>query len=190
MESSRDIYARAFADIQYCKPAQELRYDYAVNQIHSNNCLDIIDIGCGRGAFANYLKESLFVFIDGFDLDKFYESDAIDDFFKGDLNGDLSESLNEINSIMNAKYDMLTCLDVLEHLNKESIDNVFEFFAKISNNQVFTIANHSDIHEGTELHVIQENIDWWLPKLQKYFIINNVETHYDGRLYLLSLTTK
>jgi cyclopropane fatty-acyl-phospholipid synthase-like methyltransferase len=191
MESSRNIYARAFADSQYCKPALELRYDYAVKQIDEHSDSRIIDIGVGRGAFADYVKSKLpNVVVDGIDLDIFYESNNISTFFKGDLNANLHELCGKIANIKGTAYGTLTCLDVLEHLNKESIDSVFEFFSNISVNQVFTIANHSDIHEGTELHIIQENLDWWLPKLQKYFIIDNVETHYNGRLYLLSLTTK
>jgi hypothetical protein len=85
------------------------------------------------------------------------------------------------------QFELLTCLDVLEHIEKKCVDDVLHNFSLISEYSVLTIANHSDVLNGVELHVIQEKMTFWLPYLNKYFEVLDQREHYNGRLYLLIL---
>jgi hypothetical protein len=79
---------------------------------------------------------------------------------------------------------------VLEHVQKECVEDIFKTLNKISKFSIFTIANHSDIHNGVELHLIQENMSYWEPIIKKYFEVLNFDEKYGGRLYLLNLKNK
>ena len=67
---------------------------------------------------------------------------------------------------------------------------IFKTFNKVSDFTILTIANHSDKHNGVELHIIQENMSYWKPIIEKYFDILTFDEKYNGRLYLLNLKNK
>ncbi len=87
-------------------------------------------------------------------------------------------------------YDLLSCMDVLEHIEEKHINDILSFFCKLSQKFCFTIANHSDIHNGIELHVTRKNKEWWDKKLNNYFNIKNSFVKYDNRLYCYTLEKK
>jgi hypothetical protein len=89
---------------------------------------------------------------------------------------DLSNN-DDFKKIKKNTYELLTCLDVLEHLDKSFVDNVLYNFSQISKNVILTIANHHDIQNNIELHTIIENMDYWRPIITKFFIINHEETY-------------
>jgi hypothetical protein len=121
-------------------------------------------------------------------LDKYHDFDF--EFKKIDLsNKDTFFNLEK-------KYGVLTCLDVLEHLEKGFIGSVFEWFSEISEYQILTIANHSEIINGKQIHTIQENLTYWEPLISHYLDIINVDTkvfYHMGRphyLYILITNSK
>ena len=85
------------------------------------------------------------------------------------------------------EFDLLTCLDVMEHIEKKYVNNIIQNFSRISNYAVLSIANHSDILNGVELHLIQEDMSFWKPLLENYFKIIDHTEFYNGRLHLLIL---
>jgi hypothetical protein len=142
----------------------------------------VIDIGSGRGNVINILQDlDSEIEITSTDLIKFHNFEC---------------RFHELNLcdpatyIKGRKFELLVCLDVLEHIQKEWIEDVFNFFSTISTNLILTIANHSDIKDGVELHLIQEDMGYWKPMLEKFFQIEYFDTKYDGRLYLLILKNK
>lgn len=159
------------------------RYDFVINEIINNDHKKIIDISSGRGFFIKYLLEKKSaVEITSTDLEKFHNYDV--NFIKLDLSNK-SDFLN-----ITEKYDLLSCMDVLEHIEEKYIEDILLFFTGLSNNFCFTIANHSDIHNGVELHVTRKNKDWWDKKLNNYFTIKNSFVKYDNRLYCYVLEKK
>jgi cyclopropane fatty-acyl-phospholipid synthase-like methyltransferase len=165
----------------------ELRYQITNDVVKKNNVKNIIDIGSGRGVLLDFLiEENPEIKILSTDLENFHNLNF--DFRKIDL------SDNKTFFEVNEKYELLSCLDVLEHLEENLLDDVFSWFSKISENQVLTIANHSEILNGKEIHLIQENLDYWEPIVLNHLEIISKETkvfyHMGRPHYLYILITK
>jgi 2-polyprenyl-3-methyl-5-hydroxy-6-metoxy-1,4-benzoquinol methylase len=176
------IYTRAFGNLTY-SAEHHIQYDYVLKNIFmfglkSNK---IIDIGSGRGhiiRLLNSCKERLEDFsITSVDLKKFH-GETVDEFIPCDL----SKPDNRGN-LLNKHYDILVCTDVFEHLEKSFIEDTIKMCAQLSKKCIFCIANHSDVFDGVELHLIQESDLWWENILNKYFNLSNKEVHFGGRLY-------
>lgn len=159
------------------------RYNFVINEVIVNNYKKIIDISSGRGFYIkNLLKRINNVDITSTDLFKFNNIDI--KFIKLNLSN-VDDYVN-----ITEKYEFLSCLDVIEHVGEEHLDNIFTFFSKILNNFCFSIANHSDIENGIELHLIQKNKKWWDDMLSNYFDIKNSFVKYNNRLYCYVLKNK
>lgn len=181
----KKIYENSFLHENYnLHPNEEFRFQYVLEFVKNKNTKSIIDIGSGRGNLVKILKNfDTEIEICSTDLKKFHDLDV--SFFE--LN--LCEK-DSFDKLPKKKFELLTCLDVLEHIEKNCVDFVLYQFAKLSNNSILTIANHSDILNGVELHIIQENFNYWKPQIEKYFVIDNFTEYYGGRLYVLNLKSK
>jgi len=179
------MYDNAFSNEWYnMHTDEEPRFELVKKYVLENNVKTMIDIGSGRGNIIKILKElNSNVEITSTDLSKFHDYDV------PFLELNLCDK-NSYGSIFNKKYDLLTCLDVLEHIEKNCVNDVFELLSKISKYSLITIANHSDIQNEVELHLIQENMDYWSPIIEKFFVIEDQKTEYYGRLYILKLKSK
>lgn len=144
----------------------------------------MIDIGSGRGQLIKLIKEKCNnINITSSDIDKFNNIDV--NFIKYDLSSD-----NDRKCLLKDNYDILTCTDVFEHLDKSFIDDTISLCSKLSKICIFAIANHSDIINNIELHTIQENDLWWDEYLKKYFYVEKKEINYNGRLYMYVCISK
>jgi len=188
-----DTYTKCFSTSYYSsgEGSKDPKNKYIIDCINNDNINTIIDISSGRGSLIKLIKESFSdIKILSTDLQKFHEEDV--DFIKLDLS--LAEDRDKL--IDNKKSDLLTCMDVLEHLDKSFIDDVLHMISSISKTVILTIANHSDILDGVELHTIQEDYSYWGPLLSKYFDTVYYEEKYfwnkngKPRLYLLKLKPK
>jgi hypothetical protein len=76
--------------------------------------------------------------------------------------------------------DLVCCIDVLEHIEPELIDNVIYELSTITLNfGFFTVhmeAAKKILLDGRNAHLIQKPSSWWLEKLIKYFDILHLET--------------
>lgn len=176
----KKIYENSFRNTHYNNHNdEEYRFQIVKDYVNKNEIKKIIDIGSGRGNVIKILQElNDEIQITSTDVVKFHNFDC--EFYELNL-------CDPTTYIKDKKFELLICLDVLEHIQKECIENVFEFFSTISDNFILTIANHSDIQNGLELHVIQEDMNYWKPILEKFFEIEHFDIKYDGKLYLLIL---
>lgn len=181
----KKTYEKSFKNDSYnLHSDQEFRFQYVINTLHKIKIDNLIDISSGRGNLINLIKNfNPEINITSTDLKKFHNYDV--PFFE--LN--LCEP-DTFKNISPNKFDLLTCLDVMEHIESHCVEQVVNFFSKISKFSILTIANHSDVLDGVELHLIQENLNYWVPIIQKYFVILDQQEHYNGRLYLFTLKTK
>ena len=182
-------YSETFKNSDYASLGHnDPKFNYILNKIEEKEITSIIDVGSGRGSLIELIKDKfLNVKLLSIDLDKFSQINV--DFMKVDLSNDNDrKNLYEIE-----KHELLTCLDVLEHLDKSFINEVLSLFSNISDRCIFTIANHSDVWNGVELHTIQEDFSYWEPILLKYFKIVHYEEMYiennKPRLYFLELVS-
>jgi hypothetical protein len=76
--------------------------------------------------------------------------------------------------------DLVCCIDVLEHVEHEFIDNVIRQLSEITVNfGFFTIATGpavKSLPDGRNAHLIQKPSSWWLPKLVPYFEVQHLQT--------------
>ena len=183
------IYTNTFSDITYSNQHHP-QYDYAIDEIqkitiNTNIKYNLIDIGSGRGQLINLIN---LIYTNKFnitsvDLDKFNDMNI--NFIKCDLS-----IANSRQNLTNKKYDILTCTDVFEHLDKSFIEDVIIMCSKLSENCIFAIANHSDIQNNIELHTIQENDIWWDNYLLKYFNIIEKQNICNNQLYMYTCKSK
>lgn len=85
-------------------------------------------------------------------------------------------------------FEGAICMDVLEHIPYSEINENIEAIKKIIDPQkgqvLFCIANHSDVQQGEELHLIQENYQWWSSKLSASFpFVHYLGQQFGGRCF-------
>jgi len=77
--------------------------------------------------------------------------------------------------------DLVCCIDVLEHIEPELLDNVLADLARITKNiGFFTVhmgAADKTLSDGRNAHLIQKPTSWWLPKQCQQYEIGNLQTH-------------
>jgi hypothetical protein len=162
------------------------RYDYVIRFVEENTSIrSIIDISYFRGVLLYKLKKlNRDLMLYGTDLDFFNPISDVH-FLKLDL-----KNTKDYEIFYDKRFDLLCCLDVLEHLHKKNLDDVFKLFTTISTRFCFNIANHSDKRNGVELHLIQESKQWWLDKLNEYFIVKKSFNLVNNLLYCFILEKK
>jgi len=77
--------------------------------------------------------------------------------------------------------DMVCCIDVLEHIEPDLLENVLIELSKITLKVGFFTIHMGKagktLSDGRNAHLIQKPTSWWLPRLCKYFEINNLQLH-------------
>lgn len=75
--------------------------------------------------------------------------------------------------------ELVTCIDVLEHIEPDLLDNVLAHLAKLCDPYgFFTIHTgpaQKVLSDGRNAHLTQQGQDWWLPRLKQYFHVPLVQ---------------
>ena len=90
---------------------------------------------------------------------------------------------------------MVVCIDVLEHIEPELLDNVLDDLKRVTDKVgFFTIHTGPAVKvlpDGRNAHLIQEDYTWWLPKLWERFRIHSFSHDQHGfKVICRSLTTQ
>ena len=77
--------------------------------------------------------------------------------------------------------DLVCCIDVLEHIEPNLVDNVILELSKITTN-LGSFSIHmgpaaKTLSDGRNAHLIQKTSSWWLKKLTDYFEIIHLQSH-------------
>lgn len=74
--------------------------------------------------------------------------------------------------------DMVACIDVLEHIEPENLDNVLDHLEELTGTVLFATVHTGPaaktLSDGRNAHLIQKEIDFWLPKFWERFYIQSV----------------
>ncbi|MES2790047.1 MAG: glycosyltransferase, partial [Planctomycetota bacterium] len=181
------IYQSAFSTPGYaCVTDQEFRYVYACDAISAlgPHAESLLDVGTGRGDFLR-IAQGTFpgLHLLGVDVGRFHQQPI------SHLNVDLcSDGGREV--IQQLRFDVISCLDVLEHLPESDLAQVLSSLATACQWAVVTVANHSDMLDGVELHLTQRPAEWWRSLLGDFFEITAEAEHYAGTLYAFRLRSK
>jgi hypothetical protein len=77
--------------------------------------------------------------------------------------------------------DLVCCIDVLEHIEPDLLDNVLrELGTLVTRFGFFSIhmgPAGKTLSDGRNAHLIQQPSSWWLPKLCQHFEIMQMQTH-------------
>jgi len=183
------IYTNAFSDKSY-SAEHHVQYDWVIELLKKRYSTDepfkILDIGSGRGHMLKLIHKNFpKTTITSVDLDNFHNLEFVDYFNKCDITSSVDR-----NYLLKNKYDVLINLDFLEHIEEKYINCILTTFHDLSPYCIIAVANHSDIHNGVELHLIQENNGWWKSKLEDKFIITHYRDNNKDTLYMYELRSK
>ena len=85
--------------------------------------------------------------------------------------------------------DIVACIDVMEHIELEYLDNVIEHLSNLTKKLCFlSIATRPArklLPDGRNAHLIQESARWWLPKFCKYFDIEYFQLNPQQKGFIL-----
>lgn len=177
------VYTDAFSLPQY-SAQDHVQYHYVTDLLDqlALPSFKVLDVGSGRGQLIQRIRQRHpGAHITSADLSRFND-ERVDEFIRCDL------SVAADRDRLAGPYSILTCTDVLEHLDKSYVDAVLERFARLAGLSVLAIANHSDVINGVELHTIQEDHRYWEALLSRHFEILDRQYMYDGRLYMYVVT--
>jgi hypothetical protein len=74
---------------------------------------------------------------------------------------------------------MVCCIDVLEHIEPEFLDNVLDHLAALTEAVAFLTVHTGPagkiLPDGRNAHINQQPMEWWLPKLLQRFELQTVQ---------------
>jgi 2-polyprenyl-3-methyl-5-hydroxy-6-metoxy-1,4-benzoquinol methylase len=168
----------------YNSDLQCYNYKYIIEELNKNNQFNsVLDVGSGRGNIIRLIRSQYpDIKISTSDIENFHNINDLP-FYKIDLN--YPESLKNIQ-----KHDVIICSDVMEHVEEKNVNEIFKLFSEKCDTAIFTIANHTEVLNGVELHLIQKDFSFWKAEIEKFFKIKNSTTWYDNRLFLFTCYNK
>lgn len=129
--------------------------------IHNSNITSVLDFGCGKGL----------CWLD-FRLDKLFKLERL---------GLYDPGVEKFSHIPNVTYDMVICIDVLEHIPEHLLDEVLEqIFSKAEKLVFLSISTRpasKKLPNGDNAHATIKPKQWWLDRLKEYNILTI--THFD-----------
>lgn len=73
---------------------------------------------------------------------------------------------------------MVACIDVLEHIEPEYLDNVLDDLVRVTESLLYCTIHTGPagktLSDGRNAHLIQQPLQWWLPKLIERFDVSSV----------------
>ena len=71
--------------------------------------------------------------------------------------------------------EMVVCIDVLEHIEPELIDDVLDHLEELTESFLFATVHTKPagkkLPDGRNAHLIQKPAEWWLPKIMERFTL-------------------
>jgi hypothetical protein len=84
---------------------------------------------------------------------------------------------------------MVACIDVLEHIEPELLDNVLDHLQSLTELVVMLTIDSGPagkvLSDGRNAHLIQEPMAWWLPKLSARWDLQTVQKISDHSFYVI-----
>ena len=117
----------------------------------------VIDVGCGIGTFLHEFKENGVADICGLDgkwVDRKKMLINKADFIETDL---------ELPIQLNKKYDLVTCLEVAEHLSETSAETIVDSLTGLGNIIVFSAATTKQAGQN---HINEQPFSYWKQKFE------------------------
>lgn len=79
---------------------------------------------------------------------------------------------------------MVACIDVLEHIEPDLLDNVLDDLERVTRQicilSITTVPAMKALPDGRNAHLIVQPMEWWLPKIMQRFEIHFLQRVQDG----------
>lgn len=89
--------------------------------------------------------------------------------------------------------EMVTCIDVLEHIEPEYLDNVLDHLEELTEVVLFASVHMGPagktLSDGRNAHLTQEPLEWWLPKFMERFSIQTVQVVSPVEFFVIANNT-
>lgn len=86
--------------------------------------------------------------------------------------------------------EMVACIDVLEHIEPDLLDNVLDDLARLTEAVAFLTIHTGPamktLPDGRNAHLTQQPMEWWLPKLWERFDIQTVQVTGEHAFYVIA----
>jgi hypothetical protein len=86
--------------------------------------------------------------------------------------------------------EMVACIDVLEHIEPELLDNVLDDLVRLTECVAFLTVHTGPavkvLSDGRNAHLTQQPMEWWLPKIWERFDIQTVQVTGDHAFYVIA----
>jgi len=135
-----------------------------------NNVDSALDIGCGDGYFCSWLYENICDEVYGLDF-------AIENSVDIKNIKFLKNNAHEI-PLPDNSIDLITSFDFLEHIHPEYLEKTINEITRICKkymiHKVSTSPSKNFFNDVGQLHLIQEDREWWLENVFKGISKNNI----------------
>jgi hypothetical protein len=85
--------------------------------------------------------------------------------------------------------EMVACIDVLEHIEPELLENVLDDLKRVTKRigffTVSCVPAEKTLSDGRNAHLIQAPCEWWLPKFMERFELHIFQRTVDGFFVLV-----
>jgi hypothetical protein len=85
---------------------------------------------------------------------------------------------------------MVTCIDVLEHIEPDCLDNVLDDLERLAEVLVFLTIHTGPaakvLSDGRNAHLTQQPIEWWLPKIWNRFDLHTVQVTSEHQFHVVA----
>jgi hypothetical protein len=86
--------------------------------------------------------------------------------------------------------EMVACIDVLEHIEPEFLDDVLDDLARLTEAVAFLTVHTGPavkvLSDGRNAHLTQQPISWWLPKIWERFDLHTVQVTGEMSFYVIA----
>lgn len=150
LKTQEEMHIGLYKNMQYGSTAHTLFPSVIEPMVRTTKSKSVFDYGCGK----QYLKELL--------KNMGVEYAGYDPAIKKYSTLDLSK-----------KYDMVVCVDVMEHVEEKYHDVVLEDISKLTKKHVLLticpVEAKKVLSDGRNAHICIAGPSYWLPKICKYF---------------------
>lgn len=84
---------------------------------------------------------------------------------------------------------MVACVDVLEHIEPEYLDNVLDHIVSLTEAVAFLTIHTGPagkvLPDGRNAHINQQPMEWWLPKLTQRFELQTIQATHAQAFYVI-----
>lgn len=139
------------------------RFEVAKKYLSSINAKKVLDLGVGRGHFFKFMDKNNYS-VKG--IEPSIEARKI-------LNDSrIKDSYSHSLPFKDKEFDVVVCLDVLEHIPKDLIkDSLKEIKRTTKRYAIISAAHHSDKKDDMELHISSMPFYKWRQMIKEYFHI-------------------